>query len=241
MEREVEQILQDQSRYYEDRAPEYDDIWFRRGVYDLGPEGNVRWFEETARLEAALDELDASGAVLELACGTGLFTRHLAPRAARLIAVDSAEAVLAINRDRVADPSVEYVHGDLFSWSPPEGERFDLIVFAFLISHIPPERFEEFWSRLAGWLAPGGRVFFCDDIAGAEHRRSNPGEQIDGGPEFAHRRRLADGREYTIVKIFYRPEELTTSLKAIDWSADISTTGSEFFCGVAHPVEQAPT
>ncbi|MDQ3210248.1 MAG: class I SAM-dependent methyltransferase, partial [Actinomycetota bacterium] len=119
-EREIEQILADQSRYYEDRAPEYDDIWFRRGVYDLGPQGNVRWFEETARLEAALDELDASGTVLELACGTGLFTRHLAPRADRLIAVDSAESVLAINRDRVADPSVEYLHGDLFMWSPPE-------------------------------------------------------------------------------------------------------------------------
>ncbi|MEX1263078.1 MAG: class I SAM-dependent methyltransferase [Actinomycetota bacterium] len=235
MEREVEQILQDQSRYYEDRAPEYDDIWFRRGVYDLGPEGNVRWFEETAQLEAALDDLDVSGVVLELACGTGLFTRHLAPRAGRLIAIDSAEPVLAINRERVADPAVEYVHGDLFTWSPPEGVRFDLIVFAFLISHIPPARFEEFWRRLAGWLAPEGRVFFCDDIDGAEHRRSTTGESVDDGPDFAHRRRLADGREYTIVKIFYRPEELTASLETIGWNADIRTTGSEFFYGVAHP------
>ena len=239
-EREIEQILADQSRYYEDRAPEYDDIWFRRGVYDLGPQGNVRWFEETARLEAALDELDASGTVLELACGTGLFTRHLAPRADRLIAIDSAESVLAINRDRVGNPSVEYVHGDLFTWSPPEGVRFDLIVFAFLISHIPPARFEELWQRLATWLAPGGRAFFCDDISGAEDRRSNPGRQSDDGPAFAHRRRLADGREYTIVKIFYRPEELTASLEAIGWSVDICTTGSEFFYGTAHPIEGTP-
>ncbi len=181
MEREVEQILADQSRYYEDRAPEYDDIWFRRGAYDLGPEGNVRWFEETARLEAALDDLDVSGTVLELACGTGLFTQHLAPRASRLIAIDAAEPVLAINRERVADPTVEYVHGDLFTWSPPAGVQFDLIVFAFLISHIPPARFEEFWRRLASWLAPEGSVFFCDDIAGAEHRNSNPGNRSAAG------------------------------------------------------------
>jgi SAM-dependent methyltransferase len=240
MEREVEQILADQSRYYEDRAPEYDDIWFRRGAYDLGPEGNTRWFEETARLEAALDDVDASGVVLELACGTGLFTRRLAPRASRLIAVDAAEPVLAINRERVRDSSVEYVHGDLFSWTPPEDVRFDLIVFSFLISHVPPERFEQFWRRLATWLAPDGRAFFCDDIAGAEHRRSNPGEQILDGPDFAHRRRLADGREYTIVKIFYDPEELTASLEQIGWRAEICTTGSEFFFGVAHPVDEAP-
>ena len=231
--REVEQILQDQSRYYEDRAPEYDDVWYRRGIYDLGPEGNVRWFEETACLEAAVDDLDLTGVVLELAAGTGLFTRHLAPRAERLIALDAAASALAINRERVADPRVEYAHGDLFTWEPPEGARFDVIFFAFLISHVLPERFDEFWDRLAGWLAPGGRVFFCDDIAGAETRRSNAGEAVDDGPDFAHRRRLTDGREYTIVKVFYRPDQLTGALAELGWSADIRTTGAEFFFGVA--------
>src|SRR5262245_45471059 len=121
---EVERILQDQARYYEHRAPEYDDVWFRRGPYDLGAEGNRRWFEETARLERAVDDLDASGIVLELACGTGIFTRRLAPRARRLIAVDAAAATLSINRERVADPRVEYVHGDLFDWDPPAGLCF---------------------------------------------------------------------------------------------------------------------
>ena len=154
MEPEVEQILHEQHRYYEDRAPEYDDVWYRRGVYDLGPEGNVRWFEETALLEAAVDELDVSGAVLELAAGTGLFTRHLAPRARSMIAVDAATSALAINRERVGDPRVEYVHADLYDWEPPAGQRFDLIFFAFLVSHILPERFEEFWDRLADGSHP---------------------------------------------------------------------------------------
>ena len=230
-------ILQEQHRYYEDRAHEYDDVWYRRGTYDMGPAGNARWFEETARLEAAVDELDVSGLVLELACGTGLFTRHLAPRARRLIAVDAAAPALALNRERVADPRVEYVVADLFSWEPPPGVRFDSIFFAFLVSHILPERFEVFWDRLAGWLAPGGHVFFCDDVAGAETRVSNPGESVDDGPDFAHRRRLSDGREYTIVKVFHHPEELRDSLAALGWSVDIRTTGDEFFYGVARRSE----
>jgi SAM-dependent methyltransferase len=231
--RDLDRVLREQVRYYEHRAPEYDDVWFRRGPYDLGAEGNRRWFEETAQLEAAVDALHASGVVLELACGTGIFTQRLAPRARRLIAVDAAASTLEINRRRLAGASVEYVHGDLFEWDPPSGVRFDLIFFAFLISHIPPARFEEFWSLLARWIAPGGRVFFCDDVAGGETRPSNPGERVSDGPDFAHRRRLLDGREYTIVKVFHRPDGLTVALASLGWEADIRTTGREFYCGVA--------
>jgi SAM-dependent methyltransferase len=233
MSEDIERILQEQRRYYEDRAAEYDDVWFRLGIYDLGPEGNRRWYEETARLEAALDSFAPTGVVLELAAGTGLFTRHLAPHASRLIAIDSAAAALEINRDRLDDDRIEYQQADLFEWEPPDGVRFDAIVFAFLISHIVPERFDEFWQRLAGWLSPDGRVFFCDDLAGAQHRTSTIGEDVHDGEGFAHRRRLTDGREYTIVKLYYAPGELEERLAGLGWRADVRTTGSEFFHGIA--------
>ena len=224
-------ILREQTRYYEDRAPEYEDVWYRRGRYDLGPEGNAGWFEETGRLEAAVDAFDASGEVLELACGTGLFTRRLAIRARRLTALDASPAVLEINRNRVGERSIDYVHADLFSWEPPQGRRFHAIFSSFLISHITPDRFAEFWSRLERWLAPGGRVFFCDDVAGPEARPSNPGEDAEDGPDFAHRRRLNSGQEYTIVKVFHRPDGLTEALAGLGWQAEIGTTGTEFFYG----------
>ena len=165
---DIDGILREQSRYYEDRAPEYDDVWYRRGIYDLGPEANRRWFQETAKLEAALDDFAPSGGVLELAAGTGLFTRHIAPHATRLIAIDAAASALAINRDRLGDDHIEYVQADLFEWEPPDGVRFDAIVFAFLISHVLPERFDEFWHRLAGWKrSRWGRFSWC----GRRHAR----------------------------------------------------------------------
>ncbi|MGZ4137658.1 MAG: class I SAM-dependent methyltransferase [Actinomycetota bacterium] len=233
--REVDRMLQEQIRYYEDRAPEYDDVWYRRGRYDLGPEGNARWFEETARLERAADTFAASGEVLELACGTGLFTRRLARRARRLTAIDTSAAVLAINRERVGDPSISYVHDDLFMWEPPAGRTFDSIFSSFLISHIPPSRFGEFWERIARWLSPGGRVFVCDDLAGGEGRPSNPGTSVEDGPRYAHRRTLGTGRAYTIVKVFYRPDRLAAALAALGWEAEIGTTGEEFFHATAWP------
>ena len=230
---DVDRILLEQARYYEDRAPEYEDVWYRRGAYDLGPEGNRRWCEETAALEAVVDGLDASGVVLELACGTGIFTRRLAPKASRLIAIDAAEPALAINRERFGSTGVEHVHADLFHWEPPEDVRFDLIFFSFLISHIPPSRFRGFWDRLAHWLAPQGHVFFCDDAPGVEMRRSNPGRDALDGPAFAHTRQLNDGREYTIVKVLHEPDELTASLAELGWQADVRRSGEEFYYGLA--------
>src|SRR5208283_5187837 len=112
-------ILRDQIDYYRARAGEYDEWWLRTGRYDRGPELNGRWRAEVARVESALDAwLTARSprTLLELACGTGLFTRHLARRVPRITAVDASPEVLALNRDRVAAATnIEYVEADLFS------------------------------------------------------------------------------------------------------------------------------
>jgi len=217
------------------RAAEYDDVWFRRGRYDLGTAGNARWFEETARLEAAVRDAGMRGDVLELACGTGLFTRHLANQADRLTALDASSPVLAINAARVGDRSVTYEQADVFEWDPPDGTAYDHIFFGFFLSHIPPFRLDAFWERLERWLAPGGRVWFCDDAPGVDERPSNPGETVADGPEWAHRRTLHDGRSFTIVKICHAPDALTAWLAARGWHADIATTGAEFIFGSAVP------
>src|SRR5271154_5005255 len=76
-------ILADQIAYYRARAGEYDEWWFRAGRYDRGEAFNAQWQTETAAVESAVGRwLDARrpSSALELACGTGLFTRHLAPR-----------------------------------------------------------------------------------------------------------------------------------------------------------------
>jgi SAM-dependent methyltransferase len=224
-------LLTEQMRYYDDRTDEYDDCYFRRGQHDLGPEFNSRWFEETGRIEAAVRELPLSARVLELACGTGLWTRLLAPRAERLVAVDASAKMIARNRARVGDPRVEYVQADLFDWVPSGHERFDLIFMGFFLSHVPPDRFDSMWSRIGSWLAPGGSVFLCDDCAGPDRPLS--GRPIAEGPSFAHRRRLGNGNEYVIVKLFYEPEELQSKLEALGWDAQIQGSGEHFLYGRA--------
>ncbi len=119
-------VLDDQIAYYRARAGEYDEWWFRTGRYDRGADFNAQWHAETAAVEAALASWLAArrpAHVLELACGTGLFTRLIAPRVERVTAVDASPEVIAINRARVGADNVDYVEADLFAWRPPQPLR----------------------------------------------------------------------------------------------------------------------
>jgi SAM-dependent methyltransferase len=224
-----------QLAYYRARAGEYDDWWWRTGRYDRGPNANARWFGEIETLEHALDRFAPTGAVLELACGTGLWTRHLVRTAETVTAVDGAPEVLALNRDRIEhlrqEPSerslapVQYVEAELFGWEP-RAAAFDACVFAFWLSHVPDDRFAAFWASVARALRPGGRVFVIDS---ARSERSKARDHVmPDSSSSVERRRLDDGREFEVVKRYYEGDELTAQLAALGWACDAESTG-EFF------------
>jgi SAM-dependent methyltransferase len=226
-------VLTEQLDYYRARALEYDKWWLREGRFDRGPEANTRWFAETTELERVLERFDPRGDVLELACGTGLWTRHLVDYADTVTAVDAAPEVLAINRARVGDASVRYVQADLFDWSPDQ--RYDACVFAFWLSHVPQDRFAGFWAMVAGCLKPGGRVLIIDS---ARTERSTAADhQLPSADEDTMTRRLDDGREFQIIKRFYEPERLTGELSQLGWDCRIGTTGEFFIYGTATRAE----
>jgi SAM-dependent methyltransferase len=223
-------VLGEQLEYYRARADEYDKWWLREGRFDRGPEANARWFAETTELERVLARFDPRGEVLELACGTGLWTRRLVDYAAHVTAVDAAPEVLAINRARIGDRLVTYVEADLFEWAP-EPAGYDACVFTFWLSHVPEDRFAAFWERIAGALRPGGRAFFIDSArtessTATDHRLPEVGDAT-------MTRRLDDGREFQIIKRFYDPDQLTGRLRELGWDCQVGTTGEFFIYGSA--------
>jgi SAM-dependent methyltransferase len=216
-------VLEEQKRYYAARAPEYDDWWFRRGRYALDRERKARWDADVAEAEAALAAFRPEGSVVELAAGTGLWTTHLARTASRLVAVDSSSETLARNRERVQG-DVEYVVADVFAWKP--SERFDLCFFSFWHSHVPEARFAEFWRLVRSALRPGGRVFLVDSGAGD---RAHTGRPAGNEHEL---RSVSDGREFTIVKRRWEPEELTRAVAPFGFRLDLrDTTNGCFLVG----------
>jgi demethylmenaquinone methyltransferase/2-methoxy-6-polyprenyl-1,4-benzoquinol methylase len=229
-------ILEQQIDYYRARAGEYDEWWFRTGRYDRGQEWNARWREDVAQVESALERwLDARRpqTALELACGTGLFTRHLAAKVGRLTAVDASPEVLAINHGRVAARNIEYVQADLFAWQP--SERYDIVFFSFWLSHVPDERFAMFWKLVAEALAPGGAAYLIDS---AFDPTSTAKDHVLPERETGiATRKLNDGREFRIVKFFYEPAVLSAKLEQVGFASDIRQTRQYFICGEARPAD----
>jgi len=222
-------VLTEQLDYYRARAMEYDKWWLREGRFDRGPEANTRWFAETTELERELERFGPCGDVLELACGTGLWTRHLMRYAGSVTAVDAAPEVLAINRARVGDARVRYVEADLFDWTPDA--QYDACVFTFWLSHVPEDRFEGFWGMVGRAVKPGGRVFFIDS---ARTERSTAADHVlPGSGDDTMTRRLDDGREFQIVKRFYDPGELEARLGELGWEASVGATAEFFIYGTA--------
>jgi len=216
----VSDLLAEQRRYYAARAPEYDDWWFRRGRYALDAPAHARWLADVAEVEGGLHAFAQGGAVLELAAGTGLWTRHLVRAADRLVAVDASSEVLEINRARVDGP-VEYVVADLFEWQP--ADRFDLCFFGFWHSHVPEERFDAFWALVRRALRPGGRIFLVDNARGGDSThtpRVAPDREV---------RRLSDGREFEIVKRYWSPAALTERVAQLGFALDLRVTENGCF------------
>jgi demethylmenaquinone methyltransferase/2-methoxy-6-polyprenyl-1,4-benzoquinol methylase len=225
-------LLDEQRAYYRARAREYDQWWERTGRFDRGPEANARWFDEGATLNRALDRFNPKGHVLELACGTGIWTEHLARRATRVIAVDASAEMIEINRDRVRADTVEYVQADLFEWTPPDG-TFDVCFFGFWLSHVPETRFESLWETVRTALRPQGRVFFVD--SDRTDRSTATDHVLPAGDEETMVRKLGDGREFRIVKRFYAPDRLRRRLAELGWDVDVRSTGEFFIYGSGSP------
>ncbi|MGL5944169.1 MAG: class I SAM-dependent methyltransferase [Waterburya sp.] len=220
-------ILQEQVQYYRDRASEYDQWFFRQGRYDHGENHRQQWFLEVSQVEAALRATIPAGDILELACGTGLWTQHLATFATHLTAVDASPEVIALNQQRVTSASVEYIVADLFNWTP--NRQFDFIFFGFWLSHVPREKFVPFWQMVKRALKPDGRVFFVDSLFTQESTaRNHTALNQQGYSE----RKLNDGRTYHVVKIFYEPTKLQESLQNLGWHGDVNCTENYFLYGL---------
>jgi demethylmenaquinone methyltransferase/2-methoxy-6-polyprenyl-1,4-benzoquinol methylase len=104
------------------------------------------------------------------------------------------------------------------------------LFLGFWLSHVPRERLHEFLGLAHRWLKPGGRLAFIDSLA-------DPASGAADHPEPAGDlsvRRLGDGREFTVVKVYYEPGQLTAALKAAAFDGiDVSTTGRFFLLGSA--------
>lgn len=103
--------------------------------------------------------------ILEIGCGTGEFSRLLAARAEKVLAIDLSGQMIRLARERSQlYPNIDFVEGDAMSYQFPDN-HFDCIATLTTIHHLP---FEAFLGKIRNALKPGG-VFVCLDL----YQRSN--------------------------------------------------------------------
>ena len=176
-------------------------------------------------LATALDEFGPAGDVLELACGTGVWTQQLLRHATSVTAVDAAPEMLARARARVGDGRARFIQANLFEWAPTA--KYDFVFFGFWLSHVPLDRFDEFWALVRTCLKPEGRVFFVDDNA------RKPEELIYGKASSVIQRRLKDGTAHHAVKVPHKPAELEIRLRRLGWLIQVTPIWGPFYYGAA--------
>ncbi len=211
----TDEVLAEQADYYRRRAGEYDVTAYGDDV--------AATRAHIARLVAVMRP---AGRVLEIACGTGLWTEALAGWADTVMAIDAAPEAVAIARDRVRPASVSFEVADVFSWRP--AARFDVVFFSAWLSHVPESRFGQFWQSLRGWLAGNGRVLLID-----EHVDERGKETYIAGCDEVVERRLCDGSTFRVIKNFVDPEELELRLRRLGWDCTIRRVSARWVYGEA--------
>lgn len=171
--------------YYHARAPEYDDWWLFRGLYEKRrpPE----WDEERTELEQWIAEL-APRRTLDVACGTGFMTRHLR---GKVTGLDQSGAMLEVAREQV--PDATFVQGDALDLPFPDGS-FDRVFSSYFYCDLEKEDRERF-------LVEARRVADELVVVGSVWNGSDPRERWE-------ERVLSDGSRWWVFKRVFVPEEL---------------------------------
>jgi len=184
--------------YYAARAAEYDRIYQK-------PERQT----DLRKIETWLPATLAGSSVLEIACGTGYWTRFYASRCPQVVALDSAAETLGIARTRRPHERVSFVVGDAYR-IPVQPRKFDAGFAGFWWSHIPLGRIREFLVGFHAALRPGAKVIFLDNrfVEGS----STPLSECDSDGNTYQARRLADRSIHRVLKNFPTREELVRVL-----------------------------
>jgi len=189
--------------YYQKRAKEYELIYQK-------PErqNNLKQLHDYLRVAFK------NKRVLEIASGTGYWTKTIAETCTSILATDINEEVLDIARAKDYGPvSVEFKALDF--WQLENGNnQFDSLFGGFIWSHIIKKDLPRFLTILQNQLNLNSELIFIDNkyVEGS----STPIAKTDEDRNKYQIRKLKNGEEYEVLKNFPNEEEVGQLAKSFD-------------------------
>ncbi|MBA3851080.1 MAG: class I SAM-dependent methyltransferase [Chloroflexi bacterium] len=213
--------------YYAARAPEYDAV-YRQGGGGTGGSVLDLWFQrELDEITGWLDQVPLRGEIVELAAGTGWWSPLLAQKG-ELSIYDITAEPLDIARGRLLAHGLRAHIHVRDAWQEPD-RQVDGVFCGFWLSHVRRARLGNFLALVARWLRQDGLFAFLDERAGTA------GADPEADPETGMTvRRLDDGREFRIPKVYYAPDELEEALREAGFGrCEVRQTERYFLMGTA--------
>jgi demethylmenaquinone methyltransferase/2-methoxy-6-polyprenyl-1,4-benzoquinol methylase len=194
--------------YYAKRAREYEQVYEK-------PERQ----HELAWLRERIPRLFKGRNVLEVACGTGYWTQHLAGTAHRVYACDINEPVLEIAREKRI-PNATFFKADAIALEGiPAG--CNAAFAGFWWSHVKKSGLKQFVSNLAAKVEPGAVVAILDNAWAPGS--STPISRTDAEGNTYQMRTLASGEQMEVLKNFPTPQELTEAVRPVAREAHLES------------------
>jgi SAM-dependent methyltransferase len=184
--------------YYSQRAHEYEEIYERDDA--------VR-HAELAQIADVIRRTFVGRRVLEIACGTGFWTKTLLEVAKEVVATDASAAMLEVAREKLrsAPDKLRFAQADAYNLAAVQGD-FDAALANFWLSHVPRARLHDFFEQFHHRIGRGAVVFMGDNVnvpgVGGEFVRPSDSE------DSYKIRRLKDGSTHKIIKNYPNESEL---------------------------------
>jgi ubiquinone/menaquinone biosynthesis C-methylase UbiE len=185
----------DMLSYYANRAREYERIYAK-------PERQA----DLRILEARIPAYLRGRRVIEVACGTGYWTQHIAPLSSFVLATDLAGETLEVARSKdLPEDKVRFAVADAFDL-PVTAGPFNGAYAGFWWSHLKHSECRPFLESLRRCLSPGATVVLMDNsfFEGS----STPVSRTDAEGNTYQERKLDNGETYEVLKNFPSQSDL---------------------------------
>ena len=192
--------------YYAARAREYERIFAK-------PERQA----DLRKLEEMIPAFFTGRSVLEVACGTGYWTQHIARTADRILATDLTEETLEVARSKaLPENKVRFAISDAFNL-PAECGPFEGAYAGFWWSHLRRAECASFLASLHRCLAPRAVVVLMDNLfVGGS---STPVSRTDEDGNTWQKRNLSGGATHEVLKNFPTEGELMQQVAQVGINA----------------------
>lgn len=120
----------------------------------------VTWAQEEWFTDPLLSHLSSEMSVLDVGCGGGRISRHIAPRVKRLTCVDSSAVLLREASENLAHlGNIDFVHTDGYGFRPLRDGSFDVAYAQGVFSYLDPVAGLALLDETARALRPNGLSF----------------------------------------------------------------------------------